>query len=87
MFRRQVFNKLSVFNVFFVCCYSSAIYAEEARPIGSAGVQLVTNATDASAFCDKDYVQNKASLNNDDCIPLTVDHDWVKLSSNEWLKG
>ena len=82
-----MFKNISIFIIFFVCVYSSAIYAEEVNPIVSAGAQPAIVVVDAPALCGKEYVQEKSSLNNNDWIPLAVDYDWVKLSSDEWLKG
>ena len=91
-----------IFKIFFVCLCSSATFAEEVNIISSDGIQTgvnkalksqsateqpLTTKVDASKFCGKDYSQEKLSLNNNDWVPSAVEHDWVKLSSNEWLRG
>jgi hypothetical protein len=92
----------SIFKIFFACLCSSIIFAEGVIAVGSDGVhsgvnkalksqatveQSISTKVDAPTLCSKDYSQEKSSLNNNDRIPSAVDYDWVKLSSNEWLKG
>lgn len=93
---------LFIFKIFFVCLCSSATFAGEVNAVSSEGIQTGVNKTlksqsateqsirtkaEFSTFCGKDYSQKKLSLNDNDWIPSAVEHDWVKLSSNEWLRG